>query len=193
MIINDIEYESIFRFALNNTFLVFIFVIPIFLIISLFFYFKNKEKKNFNIKEFIKSKIIIFILLFCTFYLASLSNILLKDLESTSFEKIELIEENVFDIESISKDVLKLTYKNNKDVFFIYINEITFKDFKINNETYQNTVIKGTYKGAKLFNFKDCNLFFNINKNESTYYIDEESYYEIKKILDSKYIYKREN
>ena len=192
MIFNGIEYDSIFNYGLKNTLMIFTFVIPIFFIVSLINYFNKKERKNFQVKNFLIAKGIIFILLFLGTYIFSLFNILLKDLESTSFEKIELIDEIIFDIVSITEDSLKLVYRSDVDGSFIYINDNNFKDFKINDEEHQNIVVRGIYKGAKLFNFVDDYLYLEINKGENIYYVDEEIYNKIKEALNKGYLYKKE-
>lgn len=192
MIFNGIEYDSIFNYGLKNTLMIFTFVIPIFFIVSLINYFNKKERKNFQVKNFLIAKGIIFILLFLGTYIFSLFNILLKDLESTSFEKIELIDEKIFDIVSITEDPLKLVYRSDVDGSFIYINDNNFKDFKINDEEHQNIVVRGIYKGAKLFNFVDDYLYLEINKGENIYYVDEEIYNKIKEALNKGYLYKKE-
>lgn len=192
MIFNGIEYDSIFNYGLKNTLMIFTFIIPIFFIVSLINYFNKKERKNFQVKNFLIAKGIIFILLFLSTYIFSLFNILLKDLESTSFEKIELIDEKIFDIVSITEDPLKLVYRSDVDGSFIYINDNNFKDFKINDEEHQNIVVRGIYKGAKLFNFVDDYLYLEINKGENIYYVDEEIYNKIKEALNKGYLYKKE-
>ena len=192
MIFNGIEYDSIFNYGLKNTLMIFTFVIPIFFIVSLINYFNKKERKNFQVKNFLIAKGIIFILLFLSTYIFSLFNILLKDLESISFEKIELIDEKIFDIVSITEDPLKLVYRSDVDGSFIYINDNNFKDFKINDEEHQNIVVRGIYKGAKLFNFVDDYLYLEINKGENIYYVDEEIYNKIKEALNKGYLYKKE-
>lgn len=193
MVINDIEYISVFNYALNSTLLLFVFIVPLFVIFSLFFYFKRKNNKGFNKKEFLKGKIILFVLLFFSVYVLSFFNILLKDLESIDFEKTEIMEEYVFDIVSITESDLKLVYKNDMHGSSLYINDKNFENFKINNETYENKVVRTIYKGLKLLNFKDRNLFIDSNLKEEFYYIDEETYNKIKDILDSKYLYKKED